>query len=363
MEDKISQLALSLIPGIGAVRLKKLLSHFTSIVEMQKELTFKLAKSLSLPEKTFKNLKNFSFFKEKAMSVLEYCKKEGIKIIFPQEPSFPSLLKKIYDPPLVIYIKGEYLDKDTQAIAIVGTRSPDPYGQTVTAIFTRELAMNGFTIISGLARGIDTIAHKEALKAGGRTIAVIGSGLDYIYPPENKELTKSIVESGAVISEFPPGTPPMRENFPRRNRLISGLSRGVLITQAPRRSGALITALLALEQGKEVFAVPGPIKNFRSCGTHYLIKQGAKLSETLEDLLEELAPHTLPKQLEIKSSAEMPTQLEKQVLEVLGTQPLHFEELLSLVSMETAKLCSLLVSLELKGLVKRFPGNYYIKQL
>ncbi len=206
------------------------------------------------------------------------------------DKGYPTNLKYIYDPPPTLYVKGNILPEDNIAIAIIGSRRATYYGLKNAENLSFELAAGGITIISGLARGVDSAAHRGALKAGGRTIAVLGSGLNIIYPPENEKLAREILQCGAVISEFPQGTAPLRQNFPRRNRIISGLSLGVVVVEAAKRSGALITANLALEQGREVFALPGKIDSFTSRGTHDLIKQGAKLVESAEDIIEELEP-------------------------------------------------------------------------
>lgn len=206
------------------------------------------------------------------------------------DKDYPANLKYIYDPPSILYIKGNILPEDTIAVAVVGSRRATYYGLKNAENLGFQLAAGGITIISGLARGVDSAAHRGALKARGRTIAVLGSGLNKIYPRENEELVEEIAQNGAVISEFALDTPPLRQNFPRRNRIISGLSLGVVVVEAAKRSGALITANFALEQGREVFALPGKIDSFTSKGTHDLIKQGAKLVESIEDIIEELEP-------------------------------------------------------------------------
>jgi len=205
-------------------------------------------------------------------------------------PGYPRLLREIHDPPPVLYVKGTLLPEDEAAVAIVGTRAATPYGLDVAERLAEELARCGITVVSGLAEGIDRAAHEGALKAGGRTIAVVGHGLDTIYPRQHRELAERIMQSGCVLSEFSIGMPPLKENFPQRNRIISGLSLGTLVVEAPVRSGALITARTAMEQGREVFAVPGPVSSPKSEGTHALIKDGAKLVCKVQDILEELAP-------------------------------------------------------------------------
>lgn len=221
---------------------------------------------------------------------MELCFQQGIHFVTVMDSNYPASLKEISDPPLLLYCKGEMLDSDQNAFAIVGTRHPSFYGRTQAKRFAKELAAKGLTIVSGLARGIDQIAHEAALEVSyGRTIAVLGSGLDVIYPRENAGLFERITKCGAVLSEYPLGTPPLPENFPRRNRILSGLSYGVLVVEAHSRSGSLITAHQALDQGREVFALPGPVDQLTSRGTHQLLKEGACLVEGPEDIVEAMA--------------------------------------------------------------------------
>ncbi|MFH1784401.1 MAG: DNA-processing protein DprA [bacterium] len=219
---------------------------------------------------------------------MEPAKLKDIRILTIKDKDYPANLRFTFTPPKMLYVKGDLSDFDSVAIAVVGSRTPTAYGIKVTRELVGELSRNGVTVISGLARGIDTCAHKAALDAGGRTIAILGSGHYNIYPPENRALAEAICNSGAVISEFPLQAGPRRENFPRRNRLISGLSLGTIVVEAKQKSGSLITASFALEQGREVFAVPGNIYSKCSEGTNQLIKQGAKLVETIDDIIEEI---------------------------------------------------------------------------
>lgn len=222
---------------------------------------------------------------------LELAKKHNIKVISINDSSYPEILKKIYDPPKILYVKGKLVKEDGLAIAIVGSRRASSCGLAQAEKFGFELAKLGITIVSGLARGIDTKAHWGALKAGGRTLAVLGSGLLNIYPRENKELADKIASSGAIISEYPLAAEPLAQNFPRRNRIISGLSLGTVVIEAAKTSGALITARCAIEQGREVFSLPGSLDSDTSFGTNELIKDGAKLTMSVEDVLEEMSPY------------------------------------------------------------------------
>src|SRR5881628_2443645 len=279
---------------------------------------------------------------------------------------YPELLRAIHDPPAVLYCDGSVEPGDRQTVAIVGSRQATPYGFRITETLAGELSALGFTIVSGFARGIDAAAHRAALAAGGRTIAVLGCGLDVDYPPGHASLRAEIAGSGAVLTEFDPGTPPRATNFPRRNRIISGLALGVVVVEAAEDSGSLITARLALEQGREVFAVPGPIDVPTSRGPHGLLKQGAKLVETVDDIVEELLPQldrplqtlktepiaTLPEHGELSPS-------ERTVLEVMSREPLHLDDLTERSRLTTPAVAAILLGLELKALVKQLPGQRY----
>ena len=279
---------------------------------------------------------------------------------------YPELLRAIYDPPAVLYCDGSVEPGDRQAVAIVGSRQATPYGLRITETLAGELSTLGFTILSGFARGIDAAAHRAALAAGGRTIAVLGCGLDVDYPPGHASLHAEIAGSGAVLTEFAPGTPPRATNFPRRNRIISGLALGVVVVEAADDSGSLITARLALEQGREVFAVPGPIDVPTSRGPHGLLKQGAKLVETVDDIVEELLPQLdRPLQtLKTEPIAALPEHValspsERTVLDVMSRDPLHLDDLTERSRLTTPAVAAILLGLELKALVKQLPGQRY----
>ena len=289
MSDLMYCIALSQLSDVGPVVSRKLLSVFKTPERIFTAGVDELLSVDGVGINRAKNIKGFSSWKdvEKRILVLE---KRGIKAVSFGESSYPEMLRETEDAPVVLYTKGDIQPQDRYAIAIVGSRKPTPYGTSVTENISEGLAAMGFTIVSGMARGIDALSHKGALRVGGRTIAILGSGLDRPYPPENKGLMDKIVSSGCVISEFPLGTPPDKENFPRRNRLISGLSLGVLVIEATSDSGSLITAGYALEQNREVFAVPGNITSTTSEGTNELIKRGAILTRKADDVVEELAP-------------------------------------------------------------------------
>jgi DNA processing protein len=269
------------------------------------------------------------------------------------------MLKETGDAPVMLYTKGAILPQDRFAIAIVGSRKLTHYGASVAEKISQDLALMGFTVVSGMARGVDSISHKGALRAGGRTIAVLGSGPDVPYPPENKTLLEKIAGSGSVISEFPPGTPPDKENFPRRNRLISGLSFGVLVIEASADSGALITARYALEQGREVFAVPGNITSPNSEGTNELIKRGALLTRKAEDIVEELAP-VLKGFIRARDKIKIEiTNEEKGICGLLSGEPKQIDIISRESGLPPSKALGILLGLELKGAVKQITGKRF----
>src|SRR3989449_3907718 len=287
---------------------------------------------------------------------------------------YPELLRAIYDPPVVLYCDGVPEPGDRQAVAIVGSRQATPYGFRITETLAGELSALGFTIVSGFARGIDAAAHRAALASGGRTVAVLGCGLDVDYPSGHASLRTEITGSGAVLTEFAPGTAPFATNFPRRNRIISGLALGVVVVEAAEDSGSLITARLALEQGREVFAVPGPIDAQTSRGPHGLLKQGAKLVETVDDIVEELLPQLETMRTPLSQDfvamgagrrrpfAPKPPDLspeEQVVLRVIGREPRHLDDLTEQSRLPAAEVARILLGLELKALVHQLPGQQY----
>lgn len=281
----------------------------------------------------------------------------GARIITQLDPEYPALLRTIDDSPILLYIRGTLIADDSKAIAIVGTRRASQYGLDVTTKLARDLTQQGVTIVSGLAQGIDAAAHKAALEAGGRTIAVLGCGIDDVYPREHRALAEHIVAQGAVITEFPPGAKPERHHFPRRNRIISGISLGVLITEAPENSGALITAACAADQGRDVFAVPGSIFHANSAGTNRLIQDGAKPILQMNDILDELnLAYTTVQVRQMTGHIAPENEIENRILSLLSGSPKHIDELVRESGLETAAVSSTLAILELKGLA-RSTGN------
>ncbi len=310
--------------------------------------------------------------------------KNNFRLICIGDDDYPSNLLKIPDPPAVLFSSGALLDRDLVSIAVVGSRYASPAGIIFAEKLTSDLARNGVTVVSGFALGIDSAAHRGALKAKGRTLAVLGCGLDINYPDVNADLRPAIDRSGALLTEFPLGTPPTPGNFPSRNRIISGLSLGVVVVEAAERSGSLITARFALEQGREVFAVPGVARSMRSTGTHRLIRQGAKLVEGVEDVLEEIRPlirtaHFSPGDNDLAGipgvgkpgspapkstsrAAPLPQgSLEETILlRILGKVPKHIDEIAQEAKITAQRAAAILLELELRGLVCQLPGKYFI---
>lgn len=351
--------AFNLFPEIGAVRFKKLLAYFGSLKDAW-QADGKSLKEAKLEENLVQEIlirrKNIDPDQE-----LAKLTQEGISIITIRDKSYPKILKEIYDPPALLYIKGSFQLEDEFSLAVVGTRRPSSYGIQVTLYLVRDLAKTGLTIVSGLARGIDTLAHKTCLEAGGRTIAVLGSGIDKasIYPSINYKLAEQISQGGAVISEYPIGTFALPYHFPARNRIISGLSLGTLLVEAPEKSGALLTANHAVNQNRQVFAIPGPIYAKNSLGPNNLIKMGAKLVSQTQDILEELNLTSLIEKTETKKIIP-DSQEEALILEVLSDQPIYIDGIVSRTKLDTATVNSTLTLMEMKGKVRNLGGMNYV---
>ncbi len=290
---------------------------------------------------------------------MEKLDRAGVSVLTSNEEAYPARLREIYDYPPVLYRRGELRPEDEYAVAVVGTRRATVYGKQVTSELAAELAAAGITIVSGLARGVDTIAHRAALDAGGRTIAVFACGLDMIYPPENERLARDIVTCGACVSEYPLGMRPRAENFPRRNRILSGLSLGVLVTEAAEDSGAMITARFAVEQNREVFAVPGSVLSPASRGTNRLIQDGAKLVRQASDIMEELNLTSAARQMEMRELLPE-TGIEAVLLRELGAEPCHIDEVCRRSGLPVAEVSGTLAMMELKGLVKQVGAMNYV---
>ena len=346
------------VPGIGSARFFRLLEEFGSM----KEAWHKPAGELKalIGEKVYGNLQEISNSWDPEAELKKVATHQFKIYCFP-DPDYPPMLKKIPDPPSVLYAAGSFKYGDDIAVAIVGTRNPTPMGANNARDLATQLSYQGLTIISGLARGIDSEAHRGAIAANGRTVAVLGCGLDIAYPPENEALMQRVAEHGAVISEFPLETEPFAKNFPARNRIISGLSLGVVVVEATSDSGSLITAGFALEQGREVFAVPGNVGCDVSKGPHMLIRQGAKLVEDCQDILNELAIPQLSAGEISTAREEILDPLEQKVISVMSREPLHIDQILRKSGLASAEVNSVLLQLELREVVKRFPGQLYLR--
>jgi DNA processing protein len=360
MEPLIYWLGLRTVPGVGNRLFLHLIQHFGEPEKVFSASRGELLQVEGVNDRLVSSIQSHKIPKE-VQEDLALAQKYGVRIITFSDTDYPTLLRHIHDPPPVLYVYGR-LHPDSLNIAIVGSRNATSYGRTATEHLGGGLARRGFTVVSGMARGIDAAAHIGALAAGGKTIAVLGCGLDTVYPAENKSLFYRIVESGAVISEFPFLTPPEAHNFPVRNRIISGLALGTVIVEATHKSGSLITARLAAEQGREVFAVPGSITSFKSMGTHRLIKQGAKLVEHVDDIVEEL---NIARPIPSISTKEEPTisltPEEKKIIDELSPYPVHIDKLVRHLSLSAGQVSGLLLQLELKGLVTQSPGKLFAR--
>jgi len=355
-------IALNMLDQIGPVRTRKLIAALGS-----PEAVFEANEDVisQIPGFGRELVKSIVDGRSQVDPVAEEKKaaKSGIRLVTFLDDEYPASLKEIHDPPLVLYVQGKIEKSDRHSLAVVGTRHATHYGASVADRMSYGLAKAGFTIISGLARGIDTVAHQAAMKAGGRTLAVLGSAIDKIYPPVNEALARSIAGQGAVISEYPMGRPPDRQTFPYRNRIVAGMSMGIVVVEAGDKSGAVITAHAALEQGRHVYAVPGRIDTPTARGCHALIKQGAKLVETIDDIVDDLQM-LIPKKIEqqageMKKTADVPlSDEEASVLKTLARGGLHVDALSRDCGLNAARLNALLLGLEMKRVVRILPGRF-----
>ncbi len=351
-------LAFNLVQGIGPVKTRALLNYFGDLKAAWQAGAHDLQQA-GLDQRSLKNLLDAreQIDLDREMAKLERSRSQ---LITWDDPAYPIRLNELEDPPPTLYVRGELKPADEFAVAIVGTRLATAYGKEVARQLASELARNQVTILSGLARGIDFIAHQAALDAGGRTIAVLGHGIDMIYPPEARKLSERMIEHGALISDYPLGTPPDAANFPPRNRIISGMSLGTIVVEAGLDSGALITAAFALEQGREVFAVPGNIYSKSSQGTNRLIQQGAKLISSVDDVLEELHLQHVTEQQQTREMLPQ-DQTERALWTSLSHEPIHIDELRRALDLPISTISSTLILMELKGMVRHVGGMNYIK--
>lgn len=361
-----SWIRLNQISVIGPVKFKKLLDFFGTAEKVLSASAGNLMQAEGIEERTAKTIvaerEKIDIQKE-----IEEAAKNRVKIITALMDEYPQTLKTIYDYPPVLYVKGRIRESDAVAVAVVGTRKFTSYGKMTCEYISRELVNAGITIISGLARGIDTIAHRAAVCGKGRTIAVLGNGLAHHYPPENKKLEEQISENGAVISEFSMHTKPDKQNFPRRNRLISGLSLGVVVVEADEKSGALITARCAAEQGRDVFAIPGNIFSKYSKGSHRILKQGAKLVETVDDIINEINVlknfvERTRKSLRIVRETKNLNEEAKLISEAIGFEQIHIDSISEKMKMPVEKLSVILLELVMNGFISELPGKMYIRK-
>jgi len=352
---------------IGIVTLKMMLDVYSSGVKIIDTPSKEIAANVKLTESAYKGLSEgmkCSDFDADYKKDYEFIASFGGWIASYGSDSYPPQLMNIYDSPILIYGIGDLLEQDKKSLGIVGTRTPSPYGTKTASDIAKEIVEEGFTVVSGLARGIDTTSHKSALSAGGRTIAVLGSGFRHIYPPENKKLAKEIIASGAVITEYSPDTKPDAINFPARNRIISGFSLGTLVVEAAEKGGALHTAAFAIDQGKAVFAIPGNINSNKSGGTNRLIQRGeAKLVIDANDILEEFNIKPLNADSKPKSEPilEELSMFEEKLYSSIEFQPLHIDEIASLTGLNVSECLINLLQLEFKGLIRQLPGKNFVR--
>ncbi|MFZ6028774.1 MAG: DNA-processing protein DprA [Chloroflexota bacterium] len=348
----------NLVKGIGAVRFRALLDFFGN-AEMAWNAPADALRQAGLSPKVIESLVKIRA-QVSLEQVAERIIRSGIDVLTWDDEAYPRRLKEIDQPPPVLYLRGSLALEDEWAVAIVGTRRISAYGRQVTEDLAATLARSGVTVVSGLARGVDAVAHQTALKAGGRTLAVLGSGVDRIYPPEHERLAAQIAEAGAVIGDYPPGTPPEAQNFPPRNRIISGLSMVVVVTEAGEESGALITTRFAAEQGREVFAVPGSILSPHSRGPNRLIRDGARPMLSPQDVLESLNMELVVEHRAARSALPADP-VEAQLYEALGPEPLHVDELRHQTGLPIEKVTAALTMMELKGLARQMGGMSYVR--
>ena len=351
-----------MIPNLGNITYKHLVERFGDPATVFKVKLNDLLEVEGLRVETAKRILD-SAWEGNPQDELMAIEKSGIRLITMSDSSYPKDLREIHDPPPLLYLKGNDIPSDQAIVAVVGSRNPSHYGVKVTEEICQALAQRNISVVSGMAKGIDSAAHRGCLRGRGFTIAVLGSGMDIIYPESNTNLFTHIAEKGSILTEFPLGTPPEAWNFPTRNRIISGLSKGVVVVEASKRSGSLITASLALDQGREVLAVPGSIESFKSTGTHLLIKQGARLVENADDIAQELGLNDYsPEQVAIGTKRALPfmEEDEKTIYDLLSDYPLHIDHITLHSKMDSAKVASLLTRLELKGIIMQLPGKMFV---
>lgn len=362
-DNRCDWLALHLIPGLGNVVCRNLLERFGTPEKIFSVPVSEMLEVEGLRKETAQSIRSRACTAD-PLKVLEKIQKLGARIITFSDPSYPSQLRKIHGPPMLLYLLGKEIPPKTPLVALVGSRHPTPYGLKGAEGLAQGLARRGLGVVSGMARGIDSAAHGGSLGGKGYTVAVLGTGIDIIYPASNRKLFQEISLRGTVLSEFPPGTPPEPRNFPIRNRVISGLSRAVVVVEATMSSGSLITASLALDQGREVFAVPGSINSFKSRGCHRLIKEGAALVESSDDIIDGLGLNygNSTKRDTFKEKPLPPMdESEKAIFDILGDYPVHIDEIVRQGGFEPGLALSILLRMELKGIVRQLAGKMFVR--
>lgn len=355
--DRRYWIGFNLVKGIGPVKVRRLVDHFGDLEAAWRASLAALA-AAGLDRRSIENLHQVRAGRALDDALLQ-IERLGVQVLTWDDDDYPRNLRVIAQPPPVLYFWGTLTPGDEWAVAVVGTRHGTPYGREAARELSAALAANGVTVVSGLARGVDAIAHKAALDAGGRTLAVLGSGIDQLYPPEHAPLAEAIARSGAVISDYALGTPPDSVNFPPRNRIISGLSKGVLVIEAGEGSGALITSDFAAEQGRDVFAVPGSIFQRAAQGTNRLIQQGAKLVNSAADVLEELNLTAVNEHRAARTGLPADA-TEQRLLACLTADPVHIDEIGAQAGLPISQVSGALALMELKGLVRQVGGMHYV---
>ncbi len=354
-------LTLTLTPGCGPATARRLLDHLGE-TGAATATPATMAGVPGLREEVRRHLGDPAI-RQRAAEELERCQRAGVNLVAWDDPRYPALLKEIANPPLVLYVKGDATLLAAPALAVVGARAATSYGQKIAGEISAGLARHGFTVVSGLALGIDGMAHRHALRAGGKTIAILGCGVDLPYPAQHRDLYQEIAGQGALVSDYPLGTPPEGFRFPARNRIISGLCRGVVVIEAAKHSGSLITAELAMEQGREVFAVPGRVDSAKSEGCHRLIREGATLIHTVADILVELdysAPVAIKAPRPAAATQELSAE-EQSIVACLEAYPKDIDTIITTTRLSAQRVATLLLGLELKGVVASHPGQQYLR--
>ncbi len=362
-DKRCSWLALCMIKGLGNIARRNLVDRFRDPDKIFQATISGLLNVEGIRREVALDILNRRYEGD-PQKELRRTESHGARIITYTDAVYPGALKEIHDPPVVLYLKGKDIPVNTTFIAMVGSRNATHYGLKAAEKIGQGLARRGMGVVSGMARGIDSASHQGCIAGRGFTIAVLGTGIDIIYPASNKNLYHVITQKGAVISEFTTGTPPAPSNFPIRNRIISGLSKGVVVVEATRNSGSLITASQALDQGREVFAVPGSIDSFKSTGCHSLIKQGAGLIENSDDVLEELGlNYAWVSKIDTFKRGDIPSmdETEKAIYDLVGDYPMHIDQISRQGNLESKEVSSILMRMELKGIIRQLPGKMFVR--